>query len=91
MMDEDQRVARLARLEPFVGDWRIEAPPSVPARTRRGGPDEIRVDARRRILLQRSSVPVPGAPDGLSVIGPDGGDGYTQHYFDSRGSPASTR
>jgi hypothetical protein len=36
-------------------------------------------------LLQRSSVPVPEAPDGLSVIGPDAGDGYTQHYFDSRG------
>ena len=25
-MDEDQRVARLGRLEPFVGEWRIEAP-----------------------------------------------------------------
>ena len=36
-------------------------------------------------LLQRSSVPVPEAPDGLSVIGTDAGDGYTQHYFDSRG------
>jgi hypothetical protein len=25
-MDEDQRVARLERLEPFVGEWRMEAP-----------------------------------------------------------------
>jgi hypothetical protein len=37
-------------------------------------------------LLQRASVPVPGAPDPLAVIGPDAdGEGYTQHYFDSRG------
>ena len=35
-MDQDQR-ARLERLEPFVGEWRIEAPasrcrPRLPAR-----------------------------------------------------------
>jgi hypothetical protein len=28
---------------------------------------------------------VAEAPDGLCVIGPDEGDGYIQHYFDSRG------
>ena len=28
---------------------------------------------------------MPEAPDGLWVTGPDAGDGYTQHYFDSRG------
>ena len=29
---------------------------------------------------------MPEAPDGLCVIAPDGGgDGYTQHYFDSGG------
>ena len=36
-------------------------------------------------MLQRSAVPVPESPDGLSVIGPDAGEDYTQHYFDSRG------
>ncbi len=37
-------------------------------------------------LLQRASVPVPEAPDLLAVVGPAAdGDGYTQHYFDSRG------
>jgi hypothetical protein len=85
-MDDDQRVARLERLEPFVGEWRIEAP-AIPL------PPEI-ADAARTIfewtlggafLLERSSVPVPEVPDGLSVIAPDAGDGYTQHYFDSRG------
>ena len=80
-MDEDQR-ARLERLEPFVGEWRIEAPPMGPA-------DEARTSFEWTLggafLLQRSSIPVPEAPDGLSVIGTDAGDGYTQHYFDSRG------
>jgi hypothetical protein len=86
VINEDQRVARLERLQPFVGEWRIEAP-ALPL------PNELADSARTTFewtlggafLLQRSSVPVPEAPDGLSVIGPDAGDGYTQHYLDSRG------
>jgi hypothetical protein len=85
-MADDDRLARLQRLEPFVGEWRIEAPafPLAPQLA----------DAARStfewtlggaFLLQRASVPVPEAPDGLTVIGPDEGVGYTQHYFDSRG------
>ena len=39
-----------------------------------------------QFLMQRSEVPVPEAPDATSIITPDhDGDGYTQHYFDSRG------
>ncbi len=84
-MDADQR-ERLDRLEPLVGEWRIEAP-GQPL------PSELAGDARTTFewilggafLLQRSSVPVPEAPDGYSVIGTDSGDRYTQHYFDSRG------
>jgi hypothetical protein len=84
-MDENQRT-RLAPLEPFVGTWRIEAP-AFPL------PPEAADEARMTFewvlggafLVQRSSVPVPEAPDGLSVIGTDDGDGYIQHYFDSRG------
>lgn len=88
-MENDRRDVRLARLEPFVGEWRIEAPAFAAA------VDPELADAARvtfawtlggAFLLQRSSIPVPGAPDGLSVIAPDhDGDGYTQHYFDSRG------
>src|ERR1700682_6378440 len=38
-------------------------------------------------LLQRWSVPVPEAPDGIAIIGADLSDKgqYLQHYFDSRG------
>ena len=40
----------------------------------------------RRFLVQRWTVDVPGAPDGIAIIGEDpDGDGLLQHYFDSRG------
>jgi hypothetical protein len=86
-MDEDQRVARLERLEPFVGEWRVEAP-AMPL------PADLADQARTTyewtlggaFLLVRMSFPIPEAPDGLLLIGPDAaGDGYIQHHFDSRG------
>jgi hypothetical protein len=92
-MDEEQRVARLERLEPFVGEWRIDAP-ALPL------PAELAVAARTSFewtlggafLLQRSSVPVPEAPRRtVADRWPDAGDGYTQHYFDSRGIARTTR
>jgi len=77
----------LAPLTPLVGEWRLlaafgDAPPAdVGARVTfewlPGG----------RFLVQRWEVPIPEAPDGIAVIGPDPGraGGYLQHYFDSRG------
>jgi len=74
-------------LHPFVGEWRLHAvfkdvPPSdVDARVRfEWLPGE-------RFLVQRWEIPVPEAPDGIAVIGPDSrNEGrYLQHYFDSRG------
>jgi hypothetical protein len=84
-MDQDQR-ARLERLEPFVGEWRIEAP-GLPLPPEAAGAARMTFEwaLGGAFLVQRSSVPVPEAPDGLSVIGTDQGDDYTQHYFDSRG------
>jgi hypothetical protein len=38
-------------------------------------------------LLQRSSVPVPGAPDGTSVIGPDAGDATERRRTPDAGRP----
>jgi hypothetical protein len=40
-----------------------------------------------RFLIQRWEVPIPEAPDGIAVIGPDPerAGGYLQHYFDTRG------
>lgn len=85
MTGDEQRAGRLARLEAFVGRWRIEAP-GLPAPAA-GGAAWVGFEwtLGGAFLLQQSSIPVPGAPDSLSLIGPDQADGYTQHYFDSRG------
>ena len=71
----------LERLDALVGEWTVEVPLFGDGR----GTLSIEWDLGGRFLLQRSSAPDP-VPDGLCVIGPNaGGEGYTQHYFDSRG------
>jgi hypothetical protein len=85
-MDEDERSDRLERLDVFVGEWRIEVPAwPLPPELADAARTTFEWTLDGAFLLQRSSVPVPEAPDGLSVIGLDEDDGYTQHYFDSRG------
>ena len=86
MAPYDDRDERLRRLGALVGEWRLDAP-VFPL------PPELAGDARATFewalggtfVLQRSSVPVAQAPDGLCLIGLDADAGYTQHYFDSRG------
>ena len=77
----------IKELEPFIGEWSLamvmpgqEPMPDVGARvTFEWGPGE-------KFLIERWSVPVPEAPDGLALIGFDEGRGtLLQHYFDSRG------
>jgi hypothetical protein len=86
MTADDHRDERLEQLDVLVGEWRLDAP-AFPL------PPELAGDARSTFewalggafLLQRSSVPVAEAPDGLSIVGLDANGRYTQHYFDSRG------
>lgn len=75
------------RLEKFIGNWDLEA---VFVRA----PIEDDVGARASFewtldgafLLERSEIDHPDAPNGLVLIAPNADDdGYTQHYFDSRG------
>ena len=83
MTDQDPR---MARLEPFVGEWRLEAPAfPLPAELAGKARTTFEWALDGTFLVQRSTIPVPEAPDGLCVFAPDSGDGYTQHYFDSRG------
>jgi hypothetical protein len=85
-MEEDERSDRLERLDALVGQWRIEVPAwPLPPELADAARTSFEWTLGGAFLLQRSSVPVPEAPDGLSVIGLDDEDGYTQHYFDSRG------
>jgi len=87
------RADALAGLDVFVGEWVMQArfPGDQPAPP---GAAEGRPTARsrfewaldRQFLLQRTEIPVPEAPDSLSIISVDLETGaYTQHYYDSRG------
>jgi hypothetical protein len=89
----EHRSEALARLGVFVGEWVVTArfpgdqpaPPSAGA----GGPHvrtrfEWALDGQ--FLLQRTEVPLPGAPGSLTIVSADPETGrYTQHYYDSRG------
>jgi hypothetical protein len=74
-------------LKPFVGEWSLEVTPP-------GGEPSGDVGARvtfefmpgGRFLVERWTVPIPEAPDGIALIGYDEGRGtLLQHYFDERG------
>src|SRR5262245_34914086 len=85
-MDQKDEEPSLAALEPLVGEWSLEPRFSFPV------PDDVtgRVVFEwmkgGRFLIERWEISLPEAPDGIAIIGPDDrGDGYRQHYFDSRG------
>jgi hypothetical protein len=89
----ENRSQALARLGVFVGEWIVEVRfpggEPAPAVTTEEGPQarsrfEWALDGQ--FLLQRTEVPVPEAPDSLTIISVDLETGaYTQHYYDSRG------
>jgi hypothetical protein len=77
----------LKRLAPFVGEWALEMVPP-------GGEPTPDIGARTSFewmpgelwLVQRWTVPVPAAPDGIAVIGyNEARKTLVQHYFDERG------
>ena len=76
----------LKKLEPLLGEWRMTATPP-------GGehwPGEARAsfewhDSRAHVV-ERWTVDMPEAPDGVAIIGCDAADGtYYQLYSDDRG------
>ena len=74
----------LEHLNPFVGEWDLEVSLPSPSEVTARAVFEWTLDGR--FLLQRSEISIPEAPNALCVIGPDPrGDGYVQHYYDSRG------
>ncbi len=87
------RADALARLDVFVGEWDMEAlfPGGHPAPSNAAGDGPV-VRSRfewvldRQFLLQHTEIPIPEAPDSLSIVSVDLETGaYTQHYYDSRG------
>src|SRR3954447_2714955 len=69
-------------LEAFVGAWTLTTTLDASA----GGHTTFEWALDGRFLVQRAGLEHPEAPDLLAIIAPnDADDGYTQHYFDSRG------
>ena len=79
-----------AHLEPLIGAWSLamvmpgdELPSPVPDVGARATFEWM---GDKAFLLERWTVPIPEAPDGLAIIGWDEGRGtFLQHYFDERG------
>ncbi len=76
----------LDRLDALVGTWTIEAgPPGGPP-----WPGAASVTFEwlegRTFLIERWTIELPEAPDGIAIIGSGDEPGsFRQHYFDSRG------
>jgi hypothetical protein len=85
-MEKPSRNPALEHLDALVGEWTMEAqPPGGPP-----WPGEARVTFEwlegGTFLIERWTVDMPEAPDGIAIIG--GGDEpetLRQYYFDSRG------
>jgi hypothetical protein len=82
----ENRSQALAKLDVFVGEWVLEArfPGLQPAPGQARSRFEWTLD--EQFLVQRTEIPVPEAPDSLSIVSVDPQtSAYTQHYYDSRG------
>jgi hypothetical protein len=85
-MDEPIEGRRLEALEPFIGRWDLDPTFSFPTPEGATGRVVFEWMTGGRFLVERWEVSIPEAPDGIAIIGLDrDGDGYLQHYFDSRG------
>jgi len=76
----------MKNLEALIGEWSIEVDlPEAPPGDM-GARMTIEWMTGEQFLEMRWTVPVPEAPDGIAIIGFDGGRGtLLQHYFDTRG------
>lgn len=68
-------------LRDLAGEWELAV--DLP------GAEDVRghvvFDAMGDVLVQRTTVPVPDAPDSFCVVVTSDDGSYVQHYFDSRG------
>jgi hypothetical protein len=77
----------LEPLEPLLGEWRLMAVFKDQPSADIGARARFEWLPGQKFLVQRWEVPIPEAPDGIAIIGPDpqSEGNYLQHYFDSRG------
>ena len=85
-MDQPTAEQALRELEPLVGEWVIEARPPDGEPWPGGGRVTFEWHDSGAHLVERVTVEVPEAPDGVAIIGCDAAKGtYFQLYSDERG------
>ena len=86
-MSEHGATSAMKQLAPLIGEWRMRPEFDGMPQPDDGAPVVFDWMTGEQFLIERWEVPVPEAPDGLAVIGPDPETPgqYLQHYFDSRG------
>jgi hypothetical protein len=85
-MEQPDRDAALERLDAFVGEWTMGAGPPDGPPWPGGGRVRFEWLEGRTWLIERWTVELPEAPDGIAILGKHESDApYAQHYFDSRG------
>jgi len=84
-MGESTSTQARERLQAFVGAWTIEAGPPGGPPWPGGGRVSFEWLEGMPLLVERSHVALPEAPDSVAIIGCDGmNDGYYQLYTDER-------
>ena len=76
----------LKKLEPLLGEWRMTATPPGGEPWPGEGRTSFEWHDSGAHVVERSTVDIPGVPDGDSIIGCDAANGtYYQLYSDDRG------
>jgi hypothetical protein len=85
-MDQPTAEAALRKLEPLVGEWRLEAKWPEGEPWPGDGRSSFEWHDSGAHLIQRSTVDLPEAPNGVTIMGCDAANGtYIQLYSDDRG------
>jgi hypothetical protein len=85
-MDQPTAETALRALEPLVGEWSLEARPPGREPWPGSGRAMFEWHDSGAHLIERSTVDLPEAPDGVSIMGCDAANGtYYQLYSDERG------
>jgi hypothetical protein len=85
-MDQPTAADALKKLEPLVGEWKMTAAPPGGEPWPGEGRATFEWHDSRAHLIERTTVDIPGVPDGVSIMGCDAANGtYYQLYSDDRG------
>ena len=85
-MKQPTAEAALKKLDRLVGTWRMTATPPGGPPWPGEGRTTFEWHESGAHLIERSTIDIPGVPDGVSIIGCDAANGtYHQLYSDDRG------